>query len=155
MEYINGNNAISYPAFSGEGFASRLNYALSRNNCSLVTACKHAQVDAPLMLLVLEGQADPTARQISKLADALGVNPAWLAFGIGEQNLPTVDELARCFAEDILLSADQLDEKYSPDGDGEHPWFTREHWSQAVRSGHTIVGYWQWLSYRLASLGKP
>lgn len=50
---------------------------------------------------------------------------------------------------DKLLSAEQLDEKYNPDGDGEHPVFTRDEWRDAVGNQDTISGYWDWVYHRL------
>lgn len=52
-------------------------------------------------------------------------------------------------ASDYGLSADQLDAKYNPDGDGEHPLYTRKLWQDAVHCGLTIVGYWDWVEYKL------
>ena len=50
---------------------------------------------------------------------------------------------------DFGLSADQLEEKYSPDGDSEHPEITRGDWHQAVTERSTTLGYWDWLSSQL------
>lgn len=52
--------------------------------------------------------------------------------------------------EDCLLSAEQLDDKYNPDGDGEHPVITRSLWREAVSSCDTISGYWAWLQHQLS-----
>ena len=49
------------------------------------------------------------------------------------------------FGPDSDLSAEQLDDKYNPDGDGQHPEHTREEWIGDVFQGHTLVGYWQWV----------
>lgn len=48
------------------------------------------------------------------------------------------------------LTADELCEKYSPQGDGEHPYFTREVWREQVMEGSTISGYWDWVSHIVA-----
>lgn len=50
---------------------------------------------------------------------------------------------------DRRLSAEQLDDKYNPDGDGEHPTFTRWDWRQAVAQQSTICGYWLWVEYQI------
>lgn len=50
---------------------------------------------------------------------------------------------------DLNLTADQLDEKYNPEGDGEHPTFTRKDWRQAVRQEETLTGYWVWVEAQL------
>lgn len=52
-------------------------------------------------------------------------------------------------ASDIGLNAEQLDDKYNLDGDGEHPQYTRADWRSAVQSGDTISGYWVWVEHRL------
>jgi hypothetical protein len=49
------------------------------------------------------------------------------------------------YAEDKGLSADELDSKYNPFGDGEHPLFPRFMWREAVLNKDTISGYWAWL----------
>lgn len=46
---------------------------------------------------------------------------------------------------DMGLSARQLDDQYNPDGDGQHPLFTREAWIAEVKNGDTLVGYWTWV----------
>ena len=46
---------------------------------------------------------------------------------------------------DFNLNAEQLDDKYNPDGDGEHPSHTRFAWRQNVASENTLVGYWEWV----------
>lgn len=51
--------------------------------------------------------------------------------------------------EDHRLSAEELDSKYNPDGDGEHPEFSRFCWRKEVASQNTIVGYWDWVEYQL------
>lgn len=51
--------------------------------------------------------------------------------------------------EDWLLSAKQLEEKHSPDGEGEHPTFTRWDWIQRVAQRGTLLGYWEWVKARV------
>lgn len=53
------------------------------------------------------------------------------------------------YEREILRTAEQLDMKYNPDGDGEHPEFTREAWIQAVGAGDTLRGYWEWVASEL------
>lgn len=50
---------------------------------------------------------------------------------------------------DAGLTAQQLDDEYNVDGDGEQPEFTRANWREAVRLENTISGYWQWVEYQL------
>ncbi|TKD44885.1 hypothetical protein [Azotobacter chroococcum] len=47
------------------------------------------------------------------------------------------------------LNADQLDHKYNPEGDGEHPTYTRAMWREAVASENTLSGYWQWVVHEI------
>ena len=49
------------------------------------------------------------------------------------------------------LTAEQLDDKYNPEGYGEHPVITRECWQQEVFEGNTLLGYWDWLVSELTS----
>ena len=50
---------------------------------------------------------------------------------------------------DTDLTAEQLDDKYNPDGDGEHPTHTRSDWRWAGENEDTLVGYWEWVTHRL------
>lgn len=50
--------------------------------------------------------------------------------------------------QDHLLTAAELDAKYNPDGDGEHPDYPRAEWRAAVSQQYTISGYWDWVVYR-------
>ncbi|MBM3105560.1 hypothetical protein IIE18_10455 [Pseudomonas sp. V1] len=53
---------------------------------------------------------------------------------------------------DIRLTADQLEQKYSPAGGGQHPTFTRADWRIAVENDDTISGYWAWVQGEILSL---
>lgn len=46
---------------------------------------------------------------------------------------------------DTALTADQLADKYSPNGDGEHPQHPRQDWCAEVAMGNTLRGYWDWV----------
>lgn len=48
-----------------------------------------------------------------------------------------------------LLTPEQLDDKWNPDGDGEHPEYTRLDWRNAVSNEETITGYWQWVAWAI------
>lgn len=54
-------------------------------------------------------------------------------------------------ANDHMLTAAQLDDKYNPDGDGEHPQITRAAWRAAVANDETLTGYWAWVQHLLVS----
>jgi len=51
--------------------------------------------------------------------------------------------------EDQTLTSDQLDDKYNPEGDGEHPYHTRLLWREAVDQRDTLCGYWDWVEYQI------
>lgn len=54
---------------------------------------------------------------------------------------------------DAPLSVDGLEDKYSPNGDGEHPLYIRSHWRVDVAHQLTISGYWAWVAHLLGSAG--
>ena len=51
--------------------------------------------------------------------------------------------------DDLNLTAEQLDDKYNQDGDGEHPEVPREEWRCAVDREETLRGYWEWVEAQL------
>ena len=53
------------------------------------------------------------------------------------------------YTKDYGLLAEQLDDKYNPEGDGYHPGYTRGDWRSAVAQRVTITGYWDWVEYQL------
>lgn len=53
--------------------------------------------------------------------------------------------------EDRVLDVEQLEQKYSPKGGGEHPAYARADWMMDVAGGETIMGYWQAVHHRLNS----
>lgn len=54
------------------------------------------------------------------------------------------------YSEDVELTAEQLDDKYNPEGGGEHPMHTRRMWMDAVANEDTISGYWNWVESEIA-----
>lgn len=50
---------------------------------------------------------------------------------------------------DYGLSAEQLDDEYNLDGDGEHPDFPRADWRWAVAEDCTLLGYWAWVACKV------
>lgn len=52
------------------------------------------------------------------------------------------------------LSPEQLDDKYNPDGDGQHPTHTRRWWREAVANDETLQGYWQWVANQIEEEGQ-
>jgi hypothetical protein len=53
------------------------------------------------------------------------------------------------YIDDYGLTPKQLDDKYNPDGDGEHSGYPRSGWRFEVREQSTISGYWDWLRHQL------
>jgi hypothetical protein len=51
--------------------------------------------------------------------------------------------------EDYDLTAEDLDHKYNPEGDGGHPHYTRKYWRDVVADRNTLQGYWEWVKYAL------
>lgn len=50
---------------------------------------------------------------------------------------------------DHELTAEQLDEKYNGDGDGEHPKHTVLNWIAAAQLDTVRDGYWHWVQHKL------
>lgn len=55
------------------------------------------------------------------------------------------------YGSDAKLSVEQLDEKYNPDGEGEHYQFTSEQWREEVSQNQTVSDYWTWLKHVLVT----
>lgn len=51
---------------------------------------------------------------------------------------------------DAKLTPEQLDDKYNPDGDGEHPEYPQSSWRESVGAQQTLMGYWEWVAYQLS-----
>lgn len=87
---------------------------------------------------------------LMRIQNALNSSPKWnadtldaVAAEVRAAGLPLLD------AEDAMLNAEELEEKYSPTGGGEHPLFKREDWRTAVNSDDTLLGYWGWVVNQL------
>lgn len=52
--------------------------------------------------------------------------------------------------ENTLLPAD-LETKYSPVGEGEHPCWPRQLWRHEVLELNTLSGYWDWVFNQIQS----
>jgi hypothetical protein len=66
-----------------------------------------------------------------------------------ETRSPLTAEERALLDTDFALDADMLDDKYNPNGDGQHPVFLREHWRGHVAQQNTLAGYWQWVEHSL------
>jgi hypothetical protein len=64
------------------------------------------------------------------------------------RTLPT--ESQEIMKEDLGLPGGALDDKYNPEGDGEHPVVTRQEWREAVAQQETVSGYWDWTAHKIA-----
>ena len=87
---------------------------------------------------------------LMRIQNALNSSPKWnadtldaVAAEVRAAGLPLLD------ADDVMLNAEGLEEKYSPTGGGEHPLFKREDWRTAVNSDDTLLGYWGWVVNQL------
>lgn len=68
------------------------------------------------------------------------MSPAWKV---------TLDMGAKFSIDDYGLTVEQLEARYSPDGDGQHPVYTIWDWVQVVAQRSTREGYWYWLKHQL------
>jgi hypothetical protein len=75
------------------------------------------------------------------------VNVAKQAVASEAEQITATIAMARNIKADSLLSPEQLDNKYNPNGDGEHPEYLRSMWREAVVQEQTYDGYWSWVSY--------
>jgi hypothetical protein len=66
----------------------------------------------------------------------------------------SVDQMST-MEEDCGLPGGALDDKYNPEGDGEHPVISRQMWRQAVEQHETISGYWDWTAHKIAEETAP
>jgi hypothetical protein len=82
-------------------------------------------------------------------AQALAASVQHHAEYVGFTHTYLVTEVEPDTKEDVLLTAKQLDDKYNPDGGGEHPIHIRDLWREAVLGGVTLLGYWDWVEYQI------
>ena len=62
---------------------------------------------------------------------------------------PLVDLIQKHIDEGKGLTAAQFDDKYNPDGVGEHPIFTSPYCHLHVADETTLLGYWEWVEYKI------
>ena len=48
------------------------------------------------------------------------------------------------------LTPAQLEFKYMALGDGDCPFLPKPFWKEAVTSGNTVLGYWEWVAEDIA-----
>ncbi|MDG9857399.1 hypothetical protein N5C93_27105 [Pseudomonas nitroreducens] len=92
----------------------------------------------------------PTLYQLANIASAVELSPAWLAFGQGEAELPSVEAARGQYATDLHLSPDELKAKYS----FEHPLFNQATWINQVAAGTYLEGYWEWAAEQIRELSS-
>jgi hypothetical protein len=63
----------------------------------------------------------------------------------GPSNQQEAHLMRETLVQDSKLSLEQLQEKYSLDGESQHFAFPRDHWTAALASGKTSLDYWQWV----------
>jgi len=63
----------------------------------------------------------------------------------GPSNQQEAHPMRETLVQDSKLSLEQLQEKYSLDGESQHFAFPRDHWTEALASGKTTLDYWQWV----------
>lgn len=95
------------------------------------------------------GTTQPILSDIEKIARFVQVNPAWLAFRIGEKKLPSEAELITPYLNDADLTAEQLKEKYRQAGKNEHPLFKKTIWAFSIGEDDTVLEYWAWVAFRI------
>ncbi|SER70914.1 hypothetical protein SAMN04244573_04144 [Azotobacter beijerinckii] len=101
------------------------------------------------------GTTQPILSDIEKIARFVQVNPAWLAFRIGEKKLPSEAELITPYLNDAGLSAEQLEDKYRQAGKSEHPLFNKTTWAFSIGEDDTVLEYWAWVAFRIGrALGQ-
>lgn len=73
----------------------------------------------------------------------------------GEDHPHFTQEQLLTLTEDLSCPGNQLDDKYNPEGDGEHPVISRAEWREAVAQHHTVSGYWDWVAHEIAVRLSP
>ncbi len=132
-----------------EYFPARLQAAMTEKSATVASLSNDSGVPESILQSYLADEAAPHLSIIEDLASPLGFCPGWLAFGIGQRKPLTLEEKAELLMYDRMLSPAQLADRYNQDGDGEHWRFSRTEWIQATSARDTLLGYWEWVSYRM------
>ncbi|TKD35303.1 helix-turn-helix domain-containing protein [Azotobacter chroococcum] len=137
------------------GFAHRLKACLYGSGYTRQDVSIGTGIPEPVLADYANGSTQPILTDIEKIARFIQVNPAWLAFRIGEKKLPSEAELITPYLEEANLSAEQLEEKYCQAGKNEHPLFKKTTWAFSIGEDDTVLEYWAWVAFRLGrALGK-
>lgn len=140
---------------SSSSFTNRLKFCLYGAGHSRQAISVGTGISEQVLADYANGTTQPLLSDIEKIARFVQVNPAWLAFRIGEKKLPSEAELITPYLEEANLSAEQLEEKYCQAGKNEHPLFKKTTWAFSIGEDDTVLEYWAWVAFRLGrALGK-
>ncbi|QIE91187.1 MULTISPECIES: hypothetical protein [Pseudomonas] len=137
--------------FNFSVLATRLSNEVNSRVGTLNALSAVTHIPSDLLDDFLTGAQCPTLLQLATIASAIDLSPAWLAFGQGEAELPSVEIARGQYASDLRLSPDELKAKYS----FEHPLFNQATWINQVAAGTYLEGYWAWASEHLRKLISP
>jgi transcriptional regulator with XRE-family HTH domain len=101
---------------ASSGFAHRLKAYLYGSGYTRQDISMGTGIPEKLLTEYVNGSTQPILSDIEKIAHFMQVNPAWLAFRIGERKLPSEAELITPYLNDADLTAEQLEEKYRQAG---------------------------------------
>lgn len=137
------------------GFSHRLKACLYGSGYTRQDVSIGTGIAEQVLAEYANGTTQPILSDIEKIARFVQVNPAWLAFRIGEKKLPSEAELITPYLEEANLSAEQLEEKYCQAGKNEHPLFKKTTWAFSIGEDDTVLEYWAWVAFRIdRALGK-
>jgi len=140
---------------SSSGFSNRLKFCLYGAGYSRQAISVGTGISEKVLADYANGTTQPILSDIEKIARFIQVNPAWLAFRIGEKKLPSEAELMTPYLNDAGLSAEQLEDKYRQAGKSEHPLFNKTTWAFSIGEDDTVLEYWAWVAFRIGrALGK-
>jgi hypothetical protein len=125
----------STPEFRGE-----LSQFADPNRLKEIAATHPEFLQRPVVLF----EQHASGRLLEKIGDDWTEGTA----GTAVEN-PTLHTRKITLAQDSQLTAEQLDDKYNPGGDGRHPIFGEEGWMQEVLQRHTLRGYWDWVAAQI------
>lgn len=140
---------------SSSGFTNRLKFCLYGAGHSRQAISVGTGISEQVLADYANGTTQPILSDLEKIAHFVQVNPAWLAFRIGEKKLPSEAELITPYLNDADLTAEQLEEKYRQAGKNEHPLFKKTTWAFSIGEDDTVLEYWAWVAFRIGrALGK-
>jgi len=140
---------------SSSGFTNRLKLCLYGAGYSRHAISVGTGIPEQVLADYANGSTQPILPDIEKIARFIQVNPAWLAFRIGEKKLPSEAELSAPYLTDASLSPEQLEDKYRQAGKNEHPLFNKTTWAFSIGEDDTVLEYWAWVAFRIGrALGQ-